>query len=72
MWCARARARELLAGPLGAILMAGEELTGGVASFVLHDLAPRALGSPVHTHQHEGEWSFVLEGELACNSVTRC
>lgn len=56
--------RTLLAGPLGAVLLAGQQRTGGAASFVMHSLAAHSLGSPVHTHQHEDEWSFVLEGEL--------
>ena len=56
--------RLLLDGPLGAVLLAGGTATGGTVSFVLHPLAPRALGSPVHTHAHEDEWSFVLEGEV--------
>jgi hypothetical protein len=31
---------------------------------VEHPLAPRALGSPVHTHRHEDEYSIVLEGTI--------
>jgi mannose-6-phosphate isomerase-like protein (cupin superfamily) len=54
----------LLAGPVGAELLAGPAATGGAVSFVIHPLAPRALGSPVHTHKHEDEWSFVLDGEV--------
>lgn len=50
-------------GPLGALLLAGGADTGGPA-FVIHDLAPRALGSPVHTHTREDEWSYVLSGEI--------
>lgn len=50
----------LMAGPLGAELLAG---TGNVA-FVIHPLAPRTLGSPVHTHKHEDEYSLILEGEV--------
>lgn len=53
----------LLEGPLGALLLAGHGDTRGPA-FVVHDLAPRALGSPVHTHSHEDEWSFVLTGRV--------
>ena len=56
--------RTLLEGPLGAVLLAGAEDTGGHVAFVVHPLAPRALGSPVHTHAHEDEWSYVLEGEI--------
>jgi quercetin dioxygenase-like cupin family protein len=57
-------AEPLLAGPLGALLLAGRRDTGEGPSFVLHDLAPRALGSPVHTHTREDEWSYVLDGEV--------
>jgi len=53
----------LLEGPLGALLLAGYGDTRGPA-FVIHDLAPRALGSPVHTHSREDEWSFVLTGRV--------
>lgn len=60
----RGEGRTLLDGPLGAILLAGRGATGGQVSFVLHPLAPRSLGSPVHTHRHEDEWSFVVEGEV--------
>jgi mannose-6-phosphate isomerase-like protein (cupin superfamily) len=54
----------LLEGSLGALLLAGREDTAGGPAFVVHDLAPRALGSPVHTHTHEDEWSFVLIGAV--------
>jgi mannose-6-phosphate isomerase-like protein (cupin superfamily) len=53
----------LLQGPLGALLLAGHGDTRGPA-FVIHDLAPRALGSPLHTHTREDEWSFVLAGRV--------
>jgi mannose-6-phosphate isomerase-like protein (cupin superfamily) len=59
---AASSASALLDGPLGALLLAAP---GPAApSFVVHDLAPRALGSPVHTHRHEDEWSYVLSGEV--------
>ena len=54
----------LLQGPLGAILMLGGDRTGGSLSLVEHPLQPRALGSPVHTHRHEDEYSVVLEGQV--------
>ncbi len=38
--------------------------TGGGFSLVEHPIAPRTLGSPVHTHAREDEWSFVLEGRV--------
>jgi quercetin dioxygenase-like cupin family protein len=52
----------LLQGPLGAALLLGADQTGGQLSLVEHPLAPRALGSPVHTHRDEDEYSVVLEG----------
>jgi quercetin dioxygenase-like cupin family protein len=61
---ASGEARTLLLGPLGADLLAGAAETGGTVSFVVHPLAPRTLGSPVHTHTREDEWSYVLEGEV--------
>jgi uncharacterized cupin superfamily protein len=54
----------LLQGPLGAALMLGPERTDGRLSVVEHPLAPRALGSPVHTHRNEDEYSVVLEGVI--------
>lgn len=57
-------AQVLIKGPLGADLLAGSEATGGDLAVVVHPLAPRTLGSPIHTHRHEDEYSFVLEGEV--------
>jgi mannose-6-phosphate isomerase-like protein (cupin superfamily) len=54
----------LLQGPLGAILMLGGDRTAGSLSLVEHPLQPRALGSPVHTHRNEDEYSVVLEGRV--------
>ena len=56
--------RTLLEGPLGAVLMAGAPATGGRCTVVVHPLAPRALGSPVHTHRNEDEWTYVLDGQI--------
>ena len=33
-------------------------------SLVEHPLAPRTLAAPMHVHQHEDEFSYVLEGEV--------
>src|SRR6476620_2166649 len=55
--------RTLMEGPLGAVLLAGPEAAGGLA-FVVHPMAPRTLGSPVHTHRREDEFTFVLTGEV--------
>jgi quercetin dioxygenase-like cupin family protein len=54
----------LLQGSLGAALMLSAGQTGGRLSLVEHPLAPRALGSPVHTHRNEDEYSVVLEGVI--------
>lgn len=54
----------LLQGPLGAVLMLSGGQTAGRLSVLEHPLAPRALGSPVHTHRHEDEYSVVLEGVI--------
>ena len=54
----------LLQGPLGAILMLGGDRTAGSLSLVEHPLQPRSLGSPMHTHRHEDEYSVVLEGQV--------
>lgn len=49
---------------LGVRFMIGGETTGNRFSLVEHPLPPRALGSPVHTHRKEDEYSFVLEGRV--------
>ncbi len=49
---------------LGVRFMIGGETTGNRFSLVEHPLPPRALGSPVHTHRNEDEYSFVLEGRV--------
>src|SRR5258708_16556681 len=54
----------LLHGPRGAVLMVGGDPTAGRLSLVEHPLEPRALGSPVHTHRDEDEYSVVLEGRV--------
>ena len=38
--------------------------TGGTFGLVEHDLPARQLGSPVHTHEREDEYSYVLSGRL--------
>jgi len=37
---------------------------GGRFSILQHLFPPRALAAPFHIHQHEDEWSFVLEGQI--------
>jgi mannose-6-phosphate isomerase-like protein (cupin superfamily) len=59
-----AERRTLLEGPLGAVLLLPSSATSGALTVLEHPLAPRALGSPIHTHQHEDEYSIVLEGTV--------
>ena len=49
---------------LGVRFMIDGDQTGGAFSLVEHPLPPRALGSPVHTHRNEDEYSYVLEGRV--------
>jgi mannose-6-phosphate isomerase-like protein (cupin superfamily) len=49
---------------LGVRFLIDGEQTGGAFSLVEHPLPPRALGSPLHTHHNEDEYSFVLEGRV--------
>ena len=51
-------------GGLGAVFKLFGEDTGGSFALVEHPMAPRSLGAPVHTHRHEDEYSYVLEGEI--------
>jgi len=52
-----------LAG-VGVRFMVDAARTGGGFSLVEHPIAPRTLGSPIHTHSHEDEYSFLLEGRV--------
>jgi quercetin dioxygenase-like cupin family protein len=38
--------------------------TDGRFALVEHVIAPRELAAPVHTHVHEDEYSYVIEGRL--------
>jgi quercetin dioxygenase-like cupin family protein len=49
---------------LGVRFMIDGETTGGAFSLVEHPLPPRALGSPLHTHRNEDEYSYVVEGRV--------
>ncbi len=50
----------LVQGPFTVLLLE----RGDPATLLIHSLAPRALGSPVHTHRTEAELSYILEGEV--------
>jgi len=47
-------------GGLGVRFMA----TGEGFSLVEHPIAPRTLAAPMHVHEREDEYSYVLEGEV--------
>lgn len=44
-------------------LLHGEDTEGRFA-LVEHTVPPRSLAAPIHTHQHEDEYSFVLTGRM--------
>lgn len=49
---------------LGARYLINGEQTGGRLAVVEHPIKPRALASPMHTHTHEDEISFVVAGRV--------
>ena len=51
-------------GGLGVRFMVGGEETGGTFALVEHPISPRALAAPMHSHRHEDEYTYVLEGEI--------
>jgi len=49
---------------LGNRFVVRGDATGGRFALIEHEIPPRALAAPTHTHQHEDEYSFVLEGRV--------
>ena len=49
---------------LGARRLLPAGATQGGFGMVEHDLPARQLGSPIHTHEREDEYSYVLSGRL--------
>src|SRR3954453_22260045 len=49
---------------LGARYVISAEQTGGALAVLEHDLAPRALGPPMHPHEREDEISHITAGRL--------
>jgi quercetin dioxygenase-like cupin family protein len=49
-------------GGLGVRFLIRGEQTGGRFALVEHPIAPRALAAPTHVHEHEDEYTLVLEG----------
>jgi quercetin dioxygenase-like cupin family protein len=51
-------------GGLGVRYMVEGDRSGGGFALVEHPIDPRALAAPMHTHTHEDEYTYVLEGEV--------
>jgi mannose-6-phosphate isomerase-like protein (cupin superfamily) len=51
-------------GSIGARLIIPGVDTDSAFSLVEHPLPPRALAAPLHRHNREDEYSFVLEGRM--------
>lgn len=51
-------------GTVGVRFLAWTEETGGGFSLVEHPIPPKSLVAPVHIHEREDEYSFVLEGRM--------
>jgi quercetin dioxygenase-like cupin family protein len=51
-------------GDLGVRFMTGGAETGEILALVEHPMEPRILAAPMHTHQYEDEYTYVLEGEI--------
>ena len=52
-------------GGLGTERVLDGDKTEGRFSAVLHDLPPKQLGAPTHTHVNEDEYSYILSGRLS-------
>jgi hypothetical protein len=51
-------------GGLGVRFLIDGLRSGGGFSLVEHPIEPRSLAAPMHTHEREDEYTFVLEGEV--------
>ena len=49
---------------LGIRFMIGGEETQDNFALVEHPIGPRALAAPMHTHEREDEYTYVLEGKI--------
>lgn len=49
---------------LGTRRLISSSATAGAFGLVEHDLPAGQLGSPVHTHEREDEYSYVSSGRL--------
>jgi quercetin dioxygenase-like cupin family protein len=55
---------KVVMGGLGVRFMIEGAESGGTFALVEHPIEPRALAAPMHTHRHEDEYTYVLEGEI--------
>jgi mannose-6-phosphate isomerase-like protein (cupin superfamily) len=51
-------------GGIGVRFMVDGDESGGGFSLVEHPMPPRALAAPLHRHNREDEYSFVIEGRM--------
>lgn len=51
-------------GGLGVRFMVDSARAGGGFSLVEHPIAPRTLAAPMHRHENEDEYSYVLKGRV--------
>jgi mannose-6-phosphate isomerase-like protein (cupin superfamily) len=51
-------------GSIGVRFMLGGEASDGGFSLVEHPMSARALAAPLHRHNREDEYSYVLEGRM--------
>lgn len=51
-------------GSLGVRFMVWGQETGGGFSMIEHPIPACTLAAPLHRHQHEDEYSYVIEGRL--------
>ena len=51
-------------GTVGVRFMVWGEESGGGFSLVEHPIPPRTLVAPLHLHEREDEYSYVLEGRM--------
>ena len=49
---------------LGNRYLVRGDSTGGRFALIEHTIPPRALAAPIHVHEHEDEYSFVLAGRM--------
>ena len=62
-------------GSIGVRFMVTGDESGGGFSLVEHPMSARALGAPLHRHNREDEYSYVLEGRVgapSCWSDSTC